>query len=1208
MRVDGKQVSSPVFENGRLWLGKQETATTEVIDTLNARVYRKLVDALPLTVETELQLTVSGHEREVLLGRLLLADSTPLWLRSPLPARIEPDGRLRIQLRPGNWIVRLKARFNHPVSTLAMERQDENWPEQEVWAFQHQRHLRGVEIQGPRLTDPKQVEAPAAWQALPTYLITPEDIFKLEERYRGDASPPPSDLSLKRQFWLDFDGQGLTVKDQMSGLIHRTDRFRMVPTYTLGRASLNGIPQLITVLPDEEPGLEVSPGSLSLETLSRVELPFSVTSSSLPVVGWNQHVNQASGTLNLPPGWRLLHASGVDQVSLSWLSRWTLWDLFLCLLIAGAMARITRLHWGVLAGITLALTYHEPFAPVGLWLNLILVIGLLRVIPTGKMKKLLRGYQLVSILALLMVGINFSVDQIRKGIYPQLELTQAIHRPFSYEPRTREVADALSREESVLRTPTGEAPLLMQQHKVTKSLELDPAGRIQTGPGEPKWQWHRVGLSWSGPVTQSQTMQLYVISPFMTRLWRFTTVALLALWLFSLLRQSGWKQHHPASCESATGALSAIALTIALGVASPQAEASFPPAQLLEQLENRLTRPPTCVPDCAAIQRMHIQVNGQQIQIRLAVDALEQIEIPLPHGRNTWAASAVTLDGQPSPVLGRNHQGQLSVMLPEGNHQITLLGTLADDTATVQFPLKPRNVTLNAPGWQVAGLVDTAVPGDSLQLERKVKTTQDTAQERLLPDSAPPFVTVVRTLQLGLEWEVVTEVRRVAPRRGTINLNLPLLPNESVLSEDQRVERGEAIVTMSPDQSLVSWRSSLPVTELITLTAPGIDHWIEHWRLKAAPIWHIQSTGINPIKQDAQTVDPRPEWRPSPGDQLQLAITRPEAVAGASQTLEHVALAHRPGARMSESTLSLQIRASHGGEYAVTLPDNAQVHEIEIDGQPQIIQSEQRPLKLPLHPGLQYIQISWRQSLDDSLLMKTPQLHLSTPANNIDLTLLLPHDRWPLLLGGPAIGPAMLYWSILIVIILIALALGWSVRHFRLDIPVRAYQWILLGLGVSTVTAVGGLLIAVWFFAFERRQKLSAQLPRWQYNLTQLALLTLSIAALGCLLATIPFSLLATPDMKVLGNFSNNFLFNWYQDISSETLPQGWVFSLPIWVYRLTMLAWSLWLVFAMLRWLRWGWQRFSHGLLWKKQLKVATASTDPWGETKPREKPTSEK
>jgi hypothetical protein len=42
------------------------------------------------------------------------------------------------------------------------------------------------------------------------------------------------------------------------------------------------------------------------------------------------------------------------------------------------------------------------------------------------------------------------------------------------------------------------------------------------------------------------------------------------------------------------------------------------------------------------------------------------------------------------------------------------------------------------------------------------------------------------------------------------------------------------------------------------------------------------------------------------------------------------------------------------------------------------------------------------------------------------------------------------------------------------------------------------------------------------------------------------------------------------------------VFSLPILAYRALMLLWALWLSLALLQWLRWGWECFSSGNLWR--------------------------
>jgi len=38
----------------------------------------------------------------------------------------------------------------------------------------------------------------------------------------------------------------------------------------------------------------------------------------------------------------------------------------------------------------------------------------------------------------------------------------------------------------------------------------------------------------------------------------------------------------------------------------------------------------------------------------------------------------------------------------------------------------------------------------------------------------------------------------------------------------------------------------------------------------------------------------------------------------------------------------------------------------------------------------------------------------------------------------------------------------------------------------------------------------------------------------------------------------------------------------PLMVYRLAMLAWALWIAWAILWWFRWGWACFSEGGRWR--------------------------
>jgi len=41
-------------------------------------------------------------------------------------------------------------------------------------------------------------------------------------------------------------------------------------------------------------------------------------------------------------------------------------------------------------------------------------------------------------------------------------------------------------------------------------------------------------------------------------------------------------------------------------------------------------------------------------------------------------------------------------------------------------------------------------------------------------------------------------------------------------------------------------------------------------------------------------------------------------------------------------------------------------------------------------------------------------------------------------------------------------------------------------------------------------------------------------------------------------------------------------------VYRFLMLAWSMWMAFALINWLKWGWGCFSSGRLWIPVRKAA--------------------
>lgn len=1183
--VDGIHTAANVDDEGRLWLrdrGNGEARTVQD-DTLSVEVFRLLSDDIPLLLETELRITVSGSAREIIIGQLLPDGAQPIDFMSPLPARIEADGRLRIQARAGKWRLRLAARFTAIPDHFVMRKLDDYWPNQEVWSFRANPALRGVQVNGAAAVDPSQIDLPDDFTNLPTYLLSADTSLTLQEQYRGDATPAANRLALQRTLWLDFDGLGATTRDLISGVLTHDWRLRAQPALALGRVTAGGEPQVITHLPGEEnAGIEVRQTQVNVEAISRV-----APLSALSATGWQQDFDQVAVQLRLPPGWQLWHAAGPDHVQSSWLSSWDLWDLFICLLIVGAFTRLLGWRWGLLSAAVLALTYHENNAPLWSWAVLAGVLPLMQALPTGRTRQwiLWLGYATLGILVL--IALAFAVQQIRQGLYPQLEQQRAINGgSYDYSAPASRSATAQAPEENAV-AMVDSLELRKNVADQPKRERYRPTDNIQTGPGEPTWQWRQVDISWSGPVRADEPMTLYLSPPWLTRLLKFFQIALVGLLLYGLARtfvragragggdtspQPASKHSSPAGITAASCLLPAL-LAVGMGSYAPPADAdSFPPKALLDELRNELTRAPTCAPQCASIQSIHLQIDDARLQLRVRATAGARVAMPLPADKS-WRPQTVLVDGRPAP-LARDGD-KLWIALDEGSHDVLLSGTLTGDSITLPFALTAHNVSIAAPGWSIEGLVDSSVPGRSLQLQKREQKQQ---ADTLTPDPIAPFVRVERQLILDLDWQLVTTVTRVAPGMGPINLRIPLLPGESVLSSSLSVENREVLVALDTRQAHFQWRSILPVAESITLTSDVSANWVEQWRVDSSPRWHIVSAGLPPVKAQDQSQAAVQTWRPWPGESLTLTAIKPESIAGPTTTVESLALDYQPGARSAALQVTLAIRSSLGGDYAVTLPVPGTLQRLSIDGSEQTRPADDSTVIIPLRPGLQSVDIQWALDEGVATTTTTPALTLATPANNIDLKMALPQSRWPLLISGPDIGPAMLYWGVLVVIIAVAIALGTGTRRLGLSIPVKTWQWLLLTIGMSTVNMVGSIPVVLWFFVMEARRRRSAGVV----NLVQIGLIALSLLALLSLFATIPQSLLSAPDMQITGNGSSNYLYQWYQDHSTNVLPQGWVFSVPLWAYRVAMLLWSLWLVFALLNWIKWGWQCLSAGRLWE--------------------------
>ena len=957
LQLQGTRVADPRRdEAGRLFL--QQTNVETEGERLEIVVHRRVKDDVPLVLTTRVVLNVSGKSRELVLGKALPPGFTPMSISSELPARIEPDTRLRVQARPGTWTIEISARSEGPVSELSRPVPDGPWRDgEEVWVFEAKSALRLTSVEGVRAIDPQQTLLPEEWKKLPSYAMALGDKMLLVEKRRGDLEPEPDRLSLSRTLWLDFDGTGYTVNDGITGRLHRAKRLEMLPPTVLGRVAVDGTDQFITHL-DKDPnkaGVELRQGEHTVTADSRID-----GTGSVPAVGYDHDFHEVSTTLNIPPGFRLFHATGADEVPGTWIRHWTLLELFLVLVLSLSFAKLFGRAWGALACVTFTLVFPETDAARWLWAAALVTEALARVIPAGKARLACSVLRLGVLLILLLNTLPFVVQHVREGIYPALaqsdgsddwlsrgaELTGARSDAPPPPPAEPAPAAAPARTFGMIELlPQGDARGGGAEEKadhtagaLRNSLSVgvrskqfndvyDPNAMVQTGPGLPKWRWSQTSVTFSGPVERSQRLHFYFLSPPVNLLLALLRAALLTL-LFARLLPFG-----TAKLPGFGRPAAALASVLAIFLLAPAARADIPSDSLLDQYEARLLAKPDCAPTCAASSRMLLEVHGNVLRARLSIEASATTAVPLPGAAAQWLPERVLLDGKPAPGLLRSKEGELWLRLAAGAHEVVLEGALPNrESLQIALPLKPHHVETHVEGWSLEGVHEDGLADDHLQLTRAISERGERGVA-LAAGTLPPFVSVERTLSIGLNWQVSTRVLRVTPLGSAVVLEVPLLNGESVTTPDVRVAQGKALVNMAPNATEVSWQSVLEQRSPLALVAPKAASWTEVWRLDLSPIWHATLEGIPVVHGEAS--ERVPEWRPWPNEQVKINLTRPAGIAGQTLTIDSSNYELRPGLRATDATVSFSLRSSRGGEHVLHLPEAAQLESVTVNGKPQ---------------------------------------------------------------------------------------------------------------------------------------------------------------------------------------------------------------------------------------------------------------------------------
>ena len=1218
LTLEGKIVDAPAWDTqGVLWLKRDGSTEEADKNFLAVKLYAALEDGIPLWLRTEIELTVSGKSREEDLGTILPEGWKLAAIESPIPVAVDDAGRMKAQVRAGKWTLHASAfRFDNPKEFRFAKTARPAVAEMFV-AFRARPDFRTVEITGAPAVDVSQTTFPEIWRELPVYRWDTTATLGLTERQRGMGEQRPAGLTIAREWWLDENGRAFTFRDRITGAMQQIWRLDAAPGQDLGSVRSGGQGQLITRNPQgTAPGVEIRNRGVDLEATGRMS-----RARELPAAGWQTDADALNVTLNLPPGWRLFALFGADHVEGDWLTAWTLLDLFLLLIFTLAVFRLWGFGAALLAFLAFGLSYHETGAPRYVWLVLLVPLALQRVVPEGWGRRLVGWGKWIAIAAFILVLVPFLAAQVQQALYPQLEKIVEFMEPPDFQSSGAGLASHAGNAAPQMANEEFSPPQIPQNISMPQAAEKDIPGldaivssarrggrgswsygkssadnlqydtkaRIQTGPGIPEWKWRTVSFGWNGPVTAAQSVRPILIPLGVERLLTAARVILLLALAAVLLnaRRAGGVVFR------AGGKATAIFLVTFGALGAAQAQTPFPDQATLEKLRERLLEIPDAFAHAADIPAVALTLKDRRVTIDAEMHAAVRTAVPLPGRLPAWSPLTVLVDDKPESALRRD-DGYLWVVLPAGVHRVRVEAMLADVTEWEwTFLLKPRQVKIDAPAWTFTGVKPDGVPEQQIffTLKQKAAAASATYDRQDLQAIA----VIDRHLELGLIWQVRTTVTRLSPVGKAVALRVPLLPGENVLSSNAVVKDGFIEVRLGAQEQEFTWESGLAIAPALHLATRADDAWVERWHLTASPVWNVALSGLAPTFEPGN-LNLVPIWQPWPGENVDLTLSQPEAIAGATITVSRGTHTITLGTRQRTSQLDLALRCSLGEDFLVELPAAAEITSLTHSGKAIPVRKDGAKLIIPVRPGEQTISLAWKINTLLGWRAVGGEVRLPVESANIHTIINVPDDRWVLWAHGPQRGPAVRFWGILLLSLLAALALGRSAYS-----PIRAVSWMLLVIGLTQVPLPAALVVIGWLFALAARGRESFQrLGPIRYNLLQLVLIGLTATALGILLVAVHAGLLGDPEMFISGNGSSRTMLRWFQPRSGPLLSQPGCLSISIWWYRLAMLVWALWLAAALLRWLRWGWQNFSSGGFFHKMGKPKPAATPPPMPAKP--------
>lgn len=1124
---------------------------------------------------------------------------------------------------------------------------DSVWPSSEVWSFQANPTFRHLTATGPGV-DPAAAGVPEAWAHLPAFRLTSSQTLAFRTVSRGPGAVQGEGLTLWRRVW-HTPAQWLQL-DFLHGQLPSPGRLTMASPHQLESAHSTASPLPLTVLEEGgAPGVQWPTTNVEMLAQSvRSEGTDLTPGWTQPISGMHVLLHLPVGEVLLAaPGNQNRATEWVDNFTLLRffaiaLLGFIVFHLRHHRLILTPLAVVLAAGWVhnpaaqallvLMGGVGALLIVASALAP-------------------GRARLALRSASTLAVGLALVAITPFIIAQTHHLLYPDHQPYRSAYAGSFTPPSSSALVSDLmigtdfggsmgiqNQEASVSTRAAGR--FAMEDHAVSSmdgiaaekmtsapmpsapmptELQRDPLsglGLARVGTALPQWPHQLTNsyqLHYPGPLlpsaVEADRFSLWIFPAWATWIARLLgSVGLLVL-LAGLVQRVylEWREEkdNPTNdakrsgpAPSAPPALASLAvMALVFGSMAPAGQAMAQPVppqapQLsveredhLDELRRRLMSLPACAPACATLTHATLAAEGSRARATYLVSSQADATWtpPTPQG---GVLESARVNDQPALFHG------VEVRIPAGRSRLEVVYLIESDPFVLEFHHSPLAVVERlGPGWVSEG-VDasgrlSAATGASWVLKPTQAEQATVRGAAPLPESVDPVV--LAHLERGFDFSRSVSVDYRLSRLDSINRAMTVswakLPGESVDSDrvEDKGDRWEA--TLAANEPFLSWHSTLP-SSTSTLAVESLPATVgqESWRVSSSPAWELGMEGVPATQASEQG---NITLLPLPGETLKLDGRRLSVLDGPTQRLDKVHVSTTAGARTARHELSLELFTTQAGSRAIGLPEGASLVSVSRNGQDLPLPLENGRLDVPLERGAQSVLVVFQSPVGKALL-KAPAISFDGRAANLHWDLDPGDRRWVLAAGGPGAGPAIFYWPLLLVFMVMA----WAVARLPHS-PMSGPTALLLTLGLSMLphTLIMLMSLVGWLWLIRYRASLDVDtIPAPRFRALQVGFVLLTAWCALLVLGNLGWGLIgASPDMMIEGYDGSQNSLAWYLPSHPEGIPAlPWVFSLPVWVYQAILLAWSLWFT----AWLFAAGKRalgaFTQGGHWRARVRLA--------------------